>query len=60
MDRKLTVVFGYAILVAWLVSFVVDIVVPTYDPPAAIHAALMVVVGALFGHSVLSRKDDKP
>lgn len=53
--ERLTKIVGYAVTIAWLVSFVVDVVSPTYDPPAAIHAAMMMVVGALFGHRVLAK-----
>lgn len=59
MDKTLTKVVGYAVLVAWLVSFAVDVFVRTYDPPAAIHAAMMMVVGALFGHHVLANRKEE-
>lgn len=57
--ERMTKVVGYGVTAAWLVSFVVDVVSPTYDPPAAIHAAMMMVVGALFGHRVLSRAKEE-
>jgi hypothetical protein len=60
--RKLTVRVAYVILVAWAVSFVVDIFVPTYEPPPSVHALMVIVAGSLFGESVFrSRRttDDK-
>ncbi len=49
---------GIAIVVTlvWAVSFVADIIPSAnYDPPTAIHAAFMVVVGSIFGVQLFSR-----
>lgn len=33
----------------WAMSFVADIFMRAYEPPAAVHAALLLVLGPLFG-----------
>lgn len=38
------------VAVVWAISFVADALPgSTYDPPVAVHAAFMVVLGAVFG-----------
>lgn len=48
---------GIAALVAavWTISFLADIFLSTYDPSAFIHLAMMAVVGATVGHTVITR-----
>lgn len=48
---------GLAILVAlvWAVSFIVDALSDKYEPPVAIHGAMMVVLGAVFGVQLVKR-----
>lgn len=41
------------ITVAWTVSFIVDIEVQGYDPPASIHPLMMIVAGAVFGEGLV-------
>ena len=45
------------VTVVWACSFVAD-VVPTlaYDPPQAIHGAMLVVVGGIFGREIGRRR----
>lgn len=52
---KPEIVNGIAIVVTviWAASFVADFLIPTYSPPATIHAAFMLIVGAVFGSQFL-------
>lgn len=52
-DRRITLMLAYVITAAWAVSFTVDIIVPTYDPPGSVHALMMMVAGATFGEGLL-------
>lgn len=44
-----------SVTLIWSVSFVVDMVATSYDPPASINAVMILVVGAVFGGSVIRR-----
>lgn len=39
----------------WACSFIVDMLTTTYEPPAGIHAAMLVVLGAIFGAQAVRR-----
>lgn len=41
-------VFGWVVLFAWSTSFLLGVIVPTYNPPPELSAAMLVVVGGLF------------
>lgn len=57
--EKLTAGVAVVITAAWAVSFVVDVFNEGYEPPASVHALMLLVAGALFGDRVLrARKDD--
>ena len=59
MPKKLSNAIAIVVTVVWTVSFVADIVLKSYDPSPFIHLAMMAVVGAAFGSSVLKGGDDK-
>lgn len=50
------IIMTYVITAVWAISFLVDIMVKTYDPPPAIHAAMMVAAGGTFSQGVFTRK----
>lgn len=54
------VVNGIAIVVTmvWAASFIADIFLVKYNPPSQIHAAMLIVVGSLFGFQITSKKGD--
>lgn len=62
--RKLTVATGVVILVTFAISFVVGIFNPAYEPPASIHALMVIVAGGLFGENVFRARrkaeEDEP
>lgn len=41
------------ITLAWAVSFIVDIAKTEYDPPASVHALMLIVAGAVFGDGLV-------
>lgn len=41
------------ITVAWAVSFIVDILRTEYEPPASVHALMLIVAGAVFGDGLV-------
>lgn len=52
---RLALVAAVVILVAWAVSFTVDIWVATYDPPASVTPLALATVGWLFGGEVVAK-----
>ena len=48
------------ILIAWTVSFTLDIAVETYDPPASVTPLALATVGWLFGTEVMGKITQKP
>lgn len=46
MDDKLTRIIVISVTVVWVLSFMADIFLPTYDPSPFVHVAMMAVVGA--------------
>ena len=59
MDR-LRLVVAWVIVAAWLVSLVVDGLVPAYEIPPTIHGLMLIVAGFLFGPTITGRgkRDD--
>lgn len=45
----MTAGIALVVTVVWAASFVADLLVPTYDPPTELHAAMLMVVGGIFG-----------
>jgi predicted ferric reductase len=57
--RPITEVLAYIITAVWVVSFIVDIVNPEYEPHPSVHAIMTLVAGALFGESVFRRGNNR-
>lgn len=55
--EKLRVFLGWASVVAWLASLTLAAVDRTYHPDPSVHVVLMVVAGALFGPSIVRRRN---
>lgn len=49
MNSKVTAAVALTVTAIWAFSMVSDVMVADYNPPAGIHAALMAVLGAIFG-----------
>lgn len=49
MSPKLTTFLAIVVTVLWSASMILDAVNSTYDPPAPIHGAFMLVLGGVFG-----------
>jgi lipopolysaccharide export LptBFGC system permease protein LptF len=56
VDRRLTLALGWAILLMWVGSMILDAVSTTYEAPPTIHALMMLLAGAAFGNT-LRKKD---
>lgn len=61
MDKRITNAIAIIATVLWTLSFVLDAILPNYEPPVSVHAVMMLVAGAAFAGSVLKRdsNDDK-
>jgi hypothetical protein len=60
-NNRIAMALAVVITVAWALSFFIDIVVKVYDPPASVHALMMIVAGAVFGEGLLkTRGDNQP
>ncbi|MDQ3574289.1 MAG: hypothetical protein M3404_05105 [Actinomycetota bacterium] len=58
MSREtLAVVVGYTVLVVWVTSFLAGLFIREYAPSPYVNLALMAVVTASFGVSLLDRKE---
>lgn len=52
--QKLTIRVAYFVTSVWGVSFVLDVLDKDYEANASVHAAMLLVAGALFGGSVVA------
>lgn len=59
MDKRLPTIIAIVITTAWAVSFIIDIISPSYEPPATLHALMMIVAGAAFGATILPKRNGK-
>ena len=55
LQRRFVDALAWFIVVAWAAGFLLDIVRPSYDPPAVLHGLMLTVAGAAFGASVVRR-----
>jgi len=51
--NRLATIVAVVITTAWAVSFILDAVVATYEPPPSVHPLMLMVAGSLFGGAVL-------
>lgn len=49
IPRPVVTIIATVVIVVWAMSQAASIFVPDYEPPAEIHLAVMLVLGALFG-----------
>jgi hypothetical protein len=54
-NNRIAAWLAIVITAVWAISFLVDIVIKTYDPPASVHALMMLAAGAIFGEGLLKR-----
>lgn len=55
MDKKVSNAIAIVVTIVWATSFLLDIFLSSYDPPASIGGIMMIVVGAAFAGNVLTR-----
>lgn len=53
LDQKIRLFLAGVITIAWAISFIVDIRVKDYEPPASLHPLMMIVAGAVFGEGLV-------
>lgn len=57
---KLRIYVAWIIVGAWLLSFGLDIVLPTYDIPPTVHGLMAMVAAFLFGPTITGRGKENP
>lgn len=55
-NNKVATGLAIVITIVWAISFIVDVLVKGYDPPASVHALMMMVAGAVFGEGLLKTR----
>lgn len=50
---------AWFITAVWGVSFILDTLVESYDPPPTIHALMMAVATAAIGGNLIKKKEDE-
>lgn len=56
MNSRVTAGLAIVVTTVWSLSMAMDAINAGYDPPAGIHAALMVVLGGIFGARLAGRE----
>lgn len=54
--EKLRVFVGWAIVIAWIASLVIDAIIPDYEVAPTVHGLMLLMAGALFGPSITNRR----
>lgn len=52
-EARLRIIFASIVLAVWVVSFLIDVINPNYDPHPSIQPLMLIVAGALFGEHAL-------
>lgn len=56
MNSKLSTAIAFIVVGIWAISMLVDMIPAAhYEPPVAIYPALMLVLGAIFGVSLVKK-----
>lgn len=55
-NERIGVGLAIVITLAWIVSFLVDILVATYEPPYSVHLLMMTVAGTFFGGDLIKKR----
>lgn len=50
--EKLRLILGSVAIGLWVISIVVDALVPMYDPPPSIQLVVLIVAGSLFAPTI--------
>ena len=58
--KRLALIFAVIIISAWTVSFLVAIVVPTYNPPRELTPLVFVIAGWLYREGISGHKTPAP
>jgi hypothetical protein len=52
---RLRYILAALIATVWAISFTTDILKPSYEIPASVHAAMLLVAGFVFGSGVFKK-----
>lgn len=58
MSPKLTTFMAIVVTTLWSLSMILDAINTSYDPPAPIHGAFMLVLGGVFGARLAGKASD--
>jgi hypothetical protein len=58
MTNKNATILAFGVFIIWAASMIYDATSLTYDPPAGIQAAFILVLGWIIGGKVASRNGD--
>lgn len=53
---RLRIAIGWIAVSAWIVSFILDAILPRYVVPPTVHGLMLIVAGALFGPTIMGRR----
>lgn len=56
--NRLRLAMGWAVVGAWVISFVLESIDRTYHTPQGLQVLATMVAGALFAPSIIRRKDN--
>ncbi len=55
MNKKVINGIAITVVAVWAISMIVEIFNPAYNPPNGIYPALMIVLGSIFGYTLVRR-----
>lgn len=56
LSPKVVNAIALVVTIVWAITFMADIALEAYNPPGGIHAALMLVLGGVFGSQLVKGK----
>lgn len=55
--EKLRLVLGSVAIGLWVISIIVDALVPMYDPPPSIQLVVLIIAGSLFAPTIVRKQN---
>ena len=52
---RLRIVVAWLVVSVWVISLVLDAMLPAYEVPATVHGLMLIVAGFLFGPTITGR-----
>ena len=57
MSKRIINILAMVIIVAWVISFILEATMKTYDPPQTVHSLMLIVAGAAFTGTRLASRN---